>query len=186
MNAWYKGAGSPEAYDEHFDKWLPMTQRQAKNPWPFKLVIARKARGLVLDAGCGPGILNRYLKNAVFLDFSHVCLVKRWVGKPRPRVLASVEDMPFISGVFDTVIATELIEHLDNPNRFVKEVYRVLKKNGQFLFSFPWSDVSPTHHFKKITKAMVHKWISPPFIKYEYDIPPSRKERGMVYAYKIQ
>lgn len=182
--SWYGDKGSPEAYDEHFDKWLPQTKRQTVNPWPFKLVIAKKARGLVLDAGCGPGVLNKYLANAVFLDFSKVCLIKRWTGMKRHRILASAENMPFKSEVFDTVIACELIEHVDNPHRFVVEVYRVLKNNGRFLFSFPWSDNSPTHKWKKISKPMIHKWISPPFKKYEWDIPPVRKERGMVYALK--
>lgn len=182
--SWYKGSGSPEAYDEHWDQWLPMTQRQAEHPWPFKLVIAKKAKGLVLDAGCGPGFLSGYLENAIFLDFSWVALTKRWVGGIRPRTLASVEEMPFSDEVFDTVVATEVIEHTDDPHKFVMEVYRVLKKDSWFLFSFPWEDASPTHHFKKITKSMIHSWISPPFLTYEYDVPPLRKERGMVYAYK--
>ena len=180
----YRDAGSPRAYDEHFDKWLPQTQRQAVTPWPFKLVIVKKARGLVLDAGCGPGILNKHLKKAVFLDFSYVCLVKRWVGRKRPRIMASVEDMPFKNEVFDTIIATELIEHTDNPQRFTREVYRILKQGGLFLFSFPWHDASPTHKWKNISKAMICKWIDPPFKKYQWDTPPARKERGMVYASK--
>ncbi len=181
---WYKGPGRPEAYDEHYDKWLPKTQRQAKKPWPYKIAMAEKTRGLVLDAGCGPGILNRFIENGVFLDFSKVVLMKRWVGRKRARVLASAEEMPFKDGVFDAVIATELIEHVDDPERFIREVYRVLKNSGQFLFSFPWSDVTPTHHYKRVTRKMIREWISPPFTNYEYDVPPLRKERGMVYAYK--
>lgn len=182
--SWYRGAGSPEAYDEHYDKWLLKTRRQAENPWPFKILMVKKTWGLVLDAGCGPGILNRFIENGVFLDFSKVVLMKRWVGKKRRRVLASAEDMPFRNDVFDSVIATELIEHTDKPERFVREVHRVLKKNGLFTFSFPWSDITPTHHFKKVSKKIIHEWINPPFTKYEYDVPPLMKERGMVYAYK--
>lgn len=184
LEGWYTGTGSPRAYDEHYTKWLPKTRAQAKHPWPFKLILAQKARGFVLDAGCGPGILNRYLKNAIFLDFSRVCLIERWVGRPRFRVRANAEAMPFGDLLFDTVIATELIEHTDDPSRFVREVYRVLKEGGQFLFSFPWSDVSPAHHFKKITKEMIHRWISPCFTEYEFGVPPVQKARGMVCAYK--
>ena len=184
LKGWYEGAGSPEAYDEHFDKWGPKTQAQAKHPWPYKIVIAKRTRGLVLDVGCGPGFLQRYLENTIFLDFSLVCLLKRWIGKSRPRVRANAESLPFRDWTFDTVVATELIEHTDNPHKLVEEVHRVLKEGGQFLFSFPWRDRSSTHHFKVITKDMVHEWISPFFAEYEYDVPPVRKERGMVYARK--
>lgn len=185
LKGWYKGSGSPEAYDEHFGKWMPKTHRQQNNPWPFKVIIAGRARGFVLDAGCGPGTLNKYLKNTIFLDFSRVCLIDRWVGRPRPKVRANAECMPFRSSLFDTVVSTELIEHTDDPYRFVREVYRVLKGDGQFLFSFPWRDGSSSHHFKRITKDMIHQWVSPLFgSHYEYDVPPMRKARGMVYVYK--
>lgn len=182
--SWYKGKGSPEAYDEHFDKWTRLSQRQARDPWPYKIVIAKKAKGFVLDAGCGYGCIARFIANGVFLDFSPVALKKRWVGGKRPRILASVEDMPFMNNVFDSVIAIEVIEHTDKPTRFIKEVHRVLKPNGFFGLSFPWSDVSPTHKFKVIAKKRIVSWLTVCFKRYRFDVPPQRKERGMIYAYK--
>ena len=125
--------------------------------------MAKQAKGLTLDAGCGPGGLNRFLKNTVFLDFSRVALTKRWQGRKRVRILASVENMPFQPNVFDTVIASEVIEHTDNPNKFMSEVYRVLKKRGKFLFTFPWHELSRTHKHKKITKRKLSIWLSPHF-----------------------
>lgn len=184
LSGWYVGMGSPEAFDKHYDTWGPKSQRQAEHPWPYKIVIAKKAKGLTLDVGCGYGCTARFIERGVFLDFSLVALKKRWVGGNHPRVRANAERMPFGDSSFGTVIATELIEHTDNPHRFVEEVHRVLKEGGQFLLSFPWSDDSATHHFKMITKEMVHGWISPLFTEYEYDVPPQRKERGMVYAHK--
>lgn len=181
---WYKKEGSPSAYDEYFDKWLPQTQRQAENPWPYKIVMVKKTKGLILDAGCGVGILCRFIQNGVFLDFSRVCLKKRWVGGERPRVLASVEDMPFRNEVFDSVIATEVMEHTDNPKKFVGEVHRVLKNSGFFTWSSPWQDSSPTHHFKVITRGMIDKWLKPPFQDYTFDVPPKKKGRFIVYACK--
>lgn len=37
----------------------------------------------------------------------------------------------------DVVVANQIIEHLYNPDRFVKEVYRVLKKGGYAIVSTP-------------------------------------------------
>ena len=184
LKGWYTNIGSPEAYDEHFDKWTPGMQYQTEHPWPYKVVIAERAKGLVLDAGCGYGCMARFIEDGIFLDFSLVALKNRWVGGNRPRVRANAERMPFADSTFDTVIATELIEHTDNPHRFVEEVYRVLKEDGQFLLSFPWHDSSPMHHFKRITKEMVYEWLCPFFTEYEYATPSVRKERSMVYARK--
>lgn len=186
LEGWYAGSGSPETYNKFYTQWTPNSRYQAEHPWPYKVAIAKKARGLVLDVGCGYGCIARFIENGIFMDFSLVPLKKRWVGGDRPRVRANAECMPFRSEVFDTVVATELIEHTDNPHRFVEEVYRVLKEGGQFLLSFPWSDASLTHHFKRISKDMVHKWVSPPFTEYRYDTPskPSGIPRGIVYAYK--
>lgn len=182
--SWYQKEGSPQAYDEHFDKWLPMTERQAKNPWPYKIVMARKCKGFVLDAGCGYGCLSRFIKNGLFMDFSKVALKKRWVGGERPRIFGSVENMPFREEVFDSVIATDVMEHLDDPKRFVAEVYRVLRKGGFFTFASPWSDPSPTHKWKRITKAMVRKWLTPQLPEYSFGVPPVKKHRFIVYTYK--
>lgn len=183
--SWYKGEGSPEFYDKHWDRWLPRTQRHAKNPHPYKVRMTRKCSGLVLDAGCGYGALCRFIKNGVFLDFSKIGLKKRWIGGNRPRVRASVEDMPFRNAVFNSVFAADVIEHTDNPKRFVREVHRVLKKGGLFTFSFPWTDNSSCHKFKKITKGMIDDWVNPPFKKYSL-VPANFKPapRAIVYAHK--
>ena len=157
------------------------------NPWPYKIWMAKQAKGLTLDAGCGPGGLNRFLKNCVFLDFSRVALKKRWQGRKRARILASVENIPFQPNVFDTVIASEVIEHTDNPNKFASEVYRVLKKRGKFMLAFPWHETSRTHKFRKITKPKLRRWLTPYFkdIRFLGKVPSLHaRHRGMVVAKK--
>ena len=41
---------------------------------------------------------------------------------------------------YDLIIALEIIEHLENPWLFLKEIYKVLKKNGILILSTPNSD----------------------------------------------
>ena len=41
---------------------------------------------------------------------------------------------------FDTIIAGELIEHLEYPKHFIKEAYKALNKNGRLIITTPNRD----------------------------------------------
>jgi SAM-dependent methyltransferase len=45
--------------------------------------------------------------------------------------------IPFDDSQFDVVVATEVIEHLENPWFFVRELYRVTKAGGVVVISTP-------------------------------------------------
>ena len=49
------------------------------------------------------------------------------------KIVGEAEDLPFGDNSFDIVIATFLIVHLKDLERFFDEVYRVLKPGGLFL-----------------------------------------------------
>lgn len=49
----------------------------------------------------------------------------------------SAEQIPFENERFDSVMAGELIEHLHDPESFVREANRVLKKNGKLVLTTP-------------------------------------------------
>jgi SAM-dependent methyltransferase len=48
-----------------------------------------------------------------------------------------LEDNHFPDGYFFMVVASHLIEHLNDPGAFVREVYRVLASGGRFLVTTP-------------------------------------------------
>jgi SAM-dependent methyltransferase len=47
------------------------------------------------------------------------------------------ERIPYADGTFDVVVATEVIEHLDNPQRLISEAARVLAPGGRVLITTP-------------------------------------------------
>jgi SAM-dependent methyltransferase len=47
------------------------------------------------------------------------------------------EGLPFGDGRFDMVMATEVLEHVYDPDHLASEVFRVLKKDGKALISTP-------------------------------------------------
>lgn len=52
-------------------------------------------------------------------------------------VLSDCRDTPFRDGYFDYIVAGELIEHLEKPQKLLDEVFRILKKGGVFALTTP-------------------------------------------------
>jgi 2-polyprenyl-3-methyl-5-hydroxy-6-metoxy-1,4-benzoquinol methylase len=48
-----------------------------------------------------------------------------------------LEENAFPQESFEAVLASHLIEHLNNPGAFVREVYRILKPGGRFYVTTP-------------------------------------------------
>jgi len=77
----------------------------------------RKSR--VLDVGCGLNPLKHVLPNTVGVDLAL---------NSKADVVADGCHLPFRDNVFDCVVSVEVIEHLENPDKFIEELKRVSKK----------------------------------------------------------
>lgn len=53
-------------------------------------------------------------------------------------VIGDAHRLPFKSGEFDIIIANNVIEHFYDPAQAVKEMHRVLKKDGHIYFTVPF------------------------------------------------
>jgi SAM-dependent methyltransferase len=47
------------------------------------------------------------------------------------------DDLSELEGEYDLVVAMEIIEHLENPARFLRECARLIRTNGKILLSTP-------------------------------------------------
>lgn len=92
--------------------------------------------GKVLDIG-GKKVLKRgYFKPP--LD-----KVEKWEylnidKRTKPDYCCSAEDIPLTANSFDTVLLCEILEHLENPEKAIKEAERILKPGGNILISMPF------------------------------------------------
>lgn len=94
----------------------------------------------ILDVGCGPGLLSKTL--AIFFPKSHITamdiskialrLAKKNLEKKNniDFVLANVNALPFKSASFDVIVCKDSFHHFEFPERALKEMVRVLKKDG--------------------------------------------------------
>lgn len=109
--------------------------------WHIKMMIDavdrdKIAKGKILDNGCGVGILSEYLPDSdiVGLDASPE-MVKLAKGRMSRVVEGSSDNLPFEDNVFDAVFCRALLHHLENPEKGVSEIERVLNGGGQAIFS---------------------------------------------------
>lgn len=124
----------------------------------FKKIIELVPDGsYVLDVGCGSGILCRTLKikkhqtKIVGLDFSDY-IIERNKRLDKGLGIRYIQHdirklLPF-SKKFDTIIMTEMIEHLKNPEKVIFNLLRHLKLGGIFILSCP-HDNDVEHWMKK-------------------------------------
>ncbi len=91
----------------------------------------------VLDLGCGHGGMSEVLRDegarVVGLDRD----AARLSGEEGSFTAGDAEVLPFASGVFDVVIAHDVIEHMPGYEAALSEVERVLSPGGRALVTFP-------------------------------------------------
>ncbi len=116
--------------------------REMEQPITFKLVPKNLKNKKLLDVGCGPGIhLKEYIKRGVIgtgIDLSEkmINLAKDYCPQAKFKK-GNVYNLPFEDKSFDIVTASFILDHLKNLEKGIKEIERVLKVGGLFIFSVP-------------------------------------------------
>ncbi len=118
-----------------FEKFLAKKRAKLAN----KFIPDNVRNGNVLDIGCGSEpffLLNTKFKNKYGIDpftngkFNDITIKKIAVGKDK---------LPFEDNFFDTIVMLAVFEHIreDKLDFVLKEIKRVLKKNGIFIITTP-------------------------------------------------
>jgi SAM-dependent methyltransferase len=96
----------------------------------------------ILDVGTADGLMLSAIKSefgnkqCFGMDISYE-LLKLGSHSDMQLLQADAMAMPFKNGTFDIVIATALIEHLNKPDDFLGESYRLLRKGGLVILTSP-------------------------------------------------
>lgn len=110
---------------------------------------------VLLDIGCGGDtILPSYkggVKKGVSIDIQPV-----FVSKDFEFIQADVENLPFRNNSFDVVSARWVLEHLENSEKCIKEISRVMKENASLIILTP-NTYNMTMFFSKIVPYKLKK-----------------------------
>lgn len=125
-------------------------QRQIQTIPHFHIIRSAEARllkdllvdcvGPFLDIGCGDGRFGGTLEiEGIYgVDIDRGAIKRMAPGGPyRSAFFASASQLPFPDGFFNTVFSNCALEHMEGIDAVLRETARVLKKNGQFVFTVP-------------------------------------------------
>jgi SAM-dependent methyltransferase len=116
-------------------------------------------RAAILDAGTSSGNNLRLLRDLGFESYRGLELSAEAIAISDRKGLGPVERgdicaMPFSDGSFDFVLATDIIEHVEDDDRALSEIRRVLKPGGRCLITVPafpslWGHQDVVSHHKR-------------------------------------
>lgn len=109
---------------------------------------AHYIKGVVLDAGSGDG--ERYKKLFKFDRYITLDINPEHGAD----IVGSVEDIPLGDNSVDSVVSTQVLEHIKNPQKAAAEFYRVLKPGGYCIVTVPqWNELhSEPRDYWRFTK----------------------------------
>ncbi len=106
-------------------------------------------KGITLDIGCGNRFNEKFFDNLynkyVGLDYHEVFNKIDIYGRGNTKIKrekidisADAENLPFKNNSIDTILLTEVLEHIPHPQKAIKEMYRVLKNSNYLILTVPF------------------------------------------------
>lgn len=106
--------------------------------------MKKHVEGKVLDLGCGSGVLTNYFTQNINPEYV-LCVdftdkyQKELKQKGYNIMFFDLDDLPYNipDESFNTIISTDVVEHLLSPYGYLSECNRILKKGGKLILSTP-------------------------------------------------
>lgn len=167
-----------EFYVRHMQKYTQYSQNKNWIKWYANVAKYKGLRTIkilkqykkndakVLDLGVGIGFTLSFLAqafpNSIGCDVDNTAIkateeILKVIKVSVPVVLYDGIKLPFADNSFDIVTAIEVVEHVDNRDFFLKEIKRVLKKDGilHITTANKWWPYEP--HFKLLFLSYLPK-----------------------------
>lgn len=98
----------------------------------LKPLISRYATGKILDAGAGTSAYK-----PLFLDYASNYLAVDLGYRPGLNALSDIKELAFKNAAFDAIFCSQVLEHINLPQKAINEFYRCLKPGGSLILTVP-------------------------------------------------
>lgn len=138
----------------------------------------------ILDIGCGWGEFAEAfgVKIDMGIDISPQDLRTAAKGKMYKNLtLADARNLPFADNSYGSIFSISTFEHITNPKKLLKEIYRVLKPGGTMAITMETSDVDENTFYRPFLKRIglkrLSNWLTWAYnTKFHRHTLPSRKK----------
>ena len=151
---------------DYFEERKGATAHDERRVREYVLSKVPKNAKDILDVGCGRAwIANYFLSKGVrvhSLDVSYSNpgkAVDLYPSDNHQGIVADSFYLPYANESFDCVIASEIIEHVIDPAKFIGELFRVVKKGSGLIITTPYKEKLIYYlciHCNKKTPANAH------------------------------
>jgi SAM-dependent methyltransferase len=134
----------------------------------YDVALKKYAKGKLIDLGCGNVPLYRaykkYITSNICVDWPHTEHKNKFLDYECDLT----QNLPFEDNEFDTIVLSDVLEHIPNPDNLWKEMNRILRLNGIIILNVPffyWLHERPFDYYR-YTKFQLEKFCN----DYNFDI----------------
>ncbi len=161
-------------------KTPPLIEAEHLSRYRFALKFAEGKR--VLDMGCGEGygshILSEVARSVVGVDIDPKAIAHARVAYETENVSfkeGDVKNLPFPDDEFSAIVSFEVLEHIKDPDKMLKEAAKVLLPDGICIVSTPngavkVASVPNPFHVKEYTLPELKELVREAFPESEWDV----------------
>ncbi|MFH1590434.1 MAG: class I SAM-dependent methyltransferase [archaeon] len=131
----------------------------AKRDLLLSLIEREGRKKSILEVGCAGGALLTRLRDDGYKHIAGIDISAAAIGVCKRKKLKDVHVMDgqktkFSEKTFDTVVASEILEHIEADAETLHEWHRIIKPGGRLIltvpaFGFVWSEHDDTNHHKR-------------------------------------
>ena len=164
-----------------------------RNRWVARIIKRLPNGAKILDAGAGEQKYRKYCKHLKYVsqDFDKYdgegdqkgLHTGKGVGN-RTNIISDITKIPQANNSFDAILCTEVLEHLPDPLKAIKEFTRLLKPNGYLILTAPFCSLthySPYHFYSGFNRYFYESVL----IKFGFEITEI-KANGNYFEYLAQ
>lgn len=123
--------------------------------------LRQHATGKLLDLGCGKVPLynayKEYITDSICVDWENTLHKNEYLDFECDLT----KDLPFEDNEFNTIILSDVLEHIPQPENLWKEMFRILSTDGKLILNVPfyyWIHERP-HDYYRYTEFALKRFV---------------------------
>ncbi len=128
----------------------------------MRYAAQKYARGNMIDVGCGSKpyqpIFEPYINTYFGIDYPPTAMTN-YGENTKADLFVDCTDTKLEANSYDTILSTQVIEHIYDTKKYITECYRILRKGGIGIFTIPflWQCHAEPFDYYRFTKYAIEK-----------------------------